>query len=245
MRVESRASLSPVLSVGDGAGGRRQLQPTLNTAHSSSISRPGTASTARGTDTLEVTRVPSAPYTEIRSRRLLRQKRLRQLGYADYPAYLRSPHWQRIRALYKECTLEPQDCICGATEGLHLHHMTYERIGAENLGDLTPLCANCHNMIHVLEQRGEIGLDFRGFVSERRAARYQEAQQPLEERRSADFYSPQRAEDAAKRTTRSMTGRLRHALCMAYRNGHDPSSELVAIDRVVSALEMRTKYKAS
>lgn len=43
----------------------------------------------------------------------------------------------------------------------------------ERLEDLTPLCPNCHAMIHVLVNRGEIGLDFAGFVDEQRAKRYQ------------------------------------------------------------------------
>lgn len=62
--------------------------------------------------------------------------------------------------------------MCGETERLQLHHMTYERVGAEELSDLMWLCKTCHAMVHVLEERGEIGLDLAGLVSEQRAARH-------------------------------------------------------------------------
>ena len=75
-----------------------------------------------------------------------------------------------LRRRYRESD-RPQNCICGETERLQLHHLTYERVGAERLDDLTPLCANCHAMIHELERRGEIGLDFTGFVDAKRAER--------------------------------------------------------------------------
>lgn len=97
---------------------------------------------------------------------------LRQLGYRDYDEYLRSPEWAEVKRRYRASDL-PQDCFCGETEGLHLHHLTYERVGREQLDDLTPLCPRCHSMVHVLERRGDIALDLKGLVSERRAKRYQ------------------------------------------------------------------------
>lgn len=102
-----------------------------------------------------------------------RQARLRELGFTSYRDYLASPRWRATKARYYGSS-QPQECICGETEGLQLHHLTYERVGAEELTDLTPLCATCHAMIHVLEARGDLGLDFAGFVSEQRAARYAE-----------------------------------------------------------------------
>lgn len=51
-----------------------------------------------------------------------------------------------------------------------------ERVGREELADLTPLCSHCHAMVHVLERRGLIGLDFSGFVDKVRADRYREQQ---------------------------------------------------------------------
>jgi hypothetical protein len=105
-------------------------------------------------------------------RRYRRRQKLAVLGFRTYDDYLRAPHWRQVRARYRASD-QPQDCMCGETEGLHLHHLTYERLGAEALTDLTPLCPTCHAMIHVLERRGEIGLDFTGFVNEKRAERYE------------------------------------------------------------------------
>lgn len=110
------------------------------------------------------------PHIGPRLRRDLRQIRLRELGYRNYPHYLRSAHWADVRREYQSSGL-PQDCFCGETEGIQLHHMTYERVGREELADLTPVCPTCHAMIHALEARGEIGLDFTGFVNEQRGAK--------------------------------------------------------------------------
>lgn len=111
------------------------------------------------------------PYTVARLRREVRDIRLRELGYTSYRQYLRAPHWRAKRVEYAASDDVPKDCICGETEGLQLHHMTYERIGDEALSDLTPLCPTCHQMVHALEARGDLELDFTGFVNEHRAER--------------------------------------------------------------------------
>lgn len=110
----------------------------------------------------------STPYTVVRLRREVRDIRLREQGYRSYPHYLKSAHWADVRREYQASGL-PQDCFCGETEAIQLHHMTYERVGREELSDLTPLCPTCHAMVHTLEARGEIGLDFTGFINEQRA----------------------------------------------------------------------------
>lgn len=112
-----------------------------------------------------------------RARHQLRQRKLSAYGYRSYTDYLRSAHWRATRTRYW-ISDQPKDCICGERDGLELHHMTYERVCEEELSDLTLLCSNCHAMIHVLERRGEIGLDFSGFVSEQRAKRYAAARRP-------------------------------------------------------------------
>lgn len=106
----------------------------------------------------------------VRARRERRAVTLGRLGYRTYGAYLRSGHWFDVRRAYRESDL-PQRCMCGADE-VQLHHKTYERLGCENLTDLVPLCATCHKMIHTLEWRGEIALDFQGFESLARAVEY-------------------------------------------------------------------------
>jgi hypothetical protein len=96
-----------------------------------------------------------------------RISKLRAQGYASYNEYLRSRHWRRLRIAYRESDL-PQECVCGEEE-VQYHHTTYERIGAERLTDLTPLCARCHQLVHVLEWQGLISLDLDGLCDEDRA----------------------------------------------------------------------------
>lgn len=137
-----------------------------------------------------------------RARRLARLKALRRLGYRDYGHYLRSPQWRSVKARYRASGL-PQQCMCGS-EDVQLHHKTYERVGAELLTDLTPLCANCHRMVHILERRGELGLDMAGFESADRAAAYRPAELARRERVQAEF-----AEGNVKAETRKVLSHLR------------------------------------
>lgn len=105
-------------------------------------------------------------------------RRLRRLGYVSYQDYLRSPHWRRLRAAYRASCLR-QDCYCcGEAENTDLHHKTYERMGEERFADLIPLCERCHSLVHVLESRGDLGIDLTGLLDEARAARYK-VEQPF------------------------------------------------------------------
>ena len=115
----------------------------------------------------------------VRRRGELRFVRLRALGYESYSDYLRSAHWLATRARFRASD-QPQVCICGADDDLQLHHKTYERIGGEELEDLVLLCERCHALIHELERRGEIDLDFEGFASAERALRYAAERRPPE-----------------------------------------------------------------
>lgn len=108
----------------------------------------------------------------VRVRIETRQAALERKGYKSYREYLRSPHWLDTRRAYYASEL-PQRCMCGEAD-IDLHHMTYERIGSEELTDLVPLCRRCHQMVHALERRGVITLDFVGFESMARAMEYAE-----------------------------------------------------------------------
>lgn len=171
--------------------------------------------------------MPVEVYTAIRKRRQDRHRRLVELGYSSYGDYLRSDHWHHVRANYRASD-RPQACICGATTGLHLHHLTYERVGAETLDDLTPLCPTCHVMVHALEARGEMGLDFAGLVSASRAAGY------------AKRRNPEAEHDRRNRVAESMGqryGRLvRRAVRDAIRQGADVEALIDDLDRIVHTL---------
>lgn len=59
----------------------------------------------------------------------------------DYRDYLQSAAWQRVR----RC----QDC--GEHRQLEVHHLTYARIGHEEMSDLRVLCHGCHGERHGFE----------------------------------------------------------------------------------------------
>lgn len=65
----------------------------------------------------------------------------------DYRAYMRSAEWRRRR-------LEVIRRAGGICERCHrwpivnVHHLTYERLGAELPGDLLGVCPRCHEDIH-------------------------------------------------------------------------------------------------
>ena len=44
--------------------------------------------------------------------------------------------------------------ICGETENLNVHHLTYARVGCEKLSDLEVLCRGCHENEHEGEVAG-------------------------------------------------------------------------------------------
>jgi hypothetical protein len=67
--------------------------------------------------------------------------------YADYQSYLKSHDWAAKREVCLTAWLS-RCAICCSTEGLEVHHRTYERLGHEKEGDLIPLCSKCHGKFH-------------------------------------------------------------------------------------------------
>lgn len=68
--------------------------------------------------------------------------------------YLNSTHWKstRIRII----DLRGGKCEkCGLDRTLVVHHLTYERIGCEEDGDLQVLCRWCHDKIHEGEKKAK------------------------------------------------------------------------------------------
>lgn len=98
--------------------------------------------------------------------------RLRLLGYKTYRDYLSSRRWKQTRERFYADPHTPKACLCGDDTNLDLHHLTYERLGNEDLEDLHPLCPTCHNAVHVLARRGLMDLKLQGYVSDLRRARY-------------------------------------------------------------------------
>lgn len=66
---------------------------------------------------------------------------------ATYERHMASPHWRARRDAY--FGRHPYVCHgCGTVEALHLHHVTYDRMGTERDSDLMPLCQPCHALVH-------------------------------------------------------------------------------------------------
>lgn len=64
-----------------------------------------------------------------------------------YKAYLKSDRWKKKRQ--QVFTHYGKRCYACriAPRILHVHHLTYDRLGRENISDLIPLCVPCHKEI--------------------------------------------------------------------------------------------------
>jgi len=80
-------------------------------------------------------------------------------GYFSYETFLKSPYWAGVRQ--KRIVKGSTRCFCCATADhiLHLHHITYERLGAELPQDLIPICGPCHERLHEKVRRGQVSLE--------------------------------------------------------------------------------------
>ncbi len=99
----------------------------------------------------------------------------KRLGRTWYESYLRTPEWaqRRLRAL----DLSGHACErCGSGGLLHVHHVTYARVGMELPSDLEALCPTCHEREHAVElsARGQLR-DLLGDASMAGSARCQPA----------------------------------------------------------------------
>ena len=64
-----------------------------------------------------------------------------------YKEHILSTKWYKIRENRKK--QDSYACvICGATDDLNVHHITYKHLGYEPLKDLRTLCSDCHTDIH-------------------------------------------------------------------------------------------------
>jgi hypothetical protein len=64
-----------------------------------------------------------------------------------YDTYLQSVEWKvkKTEVLIRDS----HRCqSCGNTTHLHVHHITYKRLGNENIDDLVTVCRQCHKELH-------------------------------------------------------------------------------------------------
>lgn len=71
----------------------------------------------------------------------------------EYREYIASEKWQRRRRdfLTENKFCEQCDCprwlaVAMYDQDLHVHHVSYARVGSEEDGDLKPLCRRCHEL---------------------------------------------------------------------------------------------------
>lgn len=126
------------------------------------------------------------PYNRREERAMVRQVRLREVGYDTYAAYLKSPAWRDLKARYRASD-RPQICMCGEVK-VDLHHTTYERVGREELDDLVPLCRDCHTQAHILEAEGIVELDLKGFYYDTDRAAHNTLAEAVRKQRARQEY---------------------------------------------------------
>lgn len=77
-----------------------------------------------------------------------------------YEHYLRTAHWRSIRN--RALKLAGYQCErCHVGRDLQVHHLTYDRLGAEQDDDLEVVCRGCHLGLHVHELNEGLGLYFK------------------------------------------------------------------------------------
>ena len=94
------------------------------------------------------------------------------LSAEEYRAYLQTPHWQKVRA--RRMQIDKYVCaFCGASDLLQVHHISYERLGHEEVRtDLVTLCADCHHRLHQLidDEKPYVDSLYRDWLIESNAA---------------------------------------------------------------------------
>lgn len=71
----------------------------------------------------------------------------RSVGDVPYGVYLMSEWWDRRRQ--RALRDAGYHCGCGKTNGLEVHHLSYEHLWHEPEEDLMVLCADCHESVHL------------------------------------------------------------------------------------------------
>lgn len=67
--------------------------------------------------------------------------------FINYYKYIESDEWYELR----EKCFERDEYVCrlcGSSENLQAHHLSYERLGMNELSDLVTLCRKCHQAVH-------------------------------------------------------------------------------------------------
>lgn len=76
---------------------------------------------------------------------------LKELGFIGYADYLKSDLWKQIRSEAMKLSVNCR--CCNASTATEVHHMRYtlENLKSFVLGDLVPVCRNCHDGIEFVD----------------------------------------------------------------------------------------------
>jgi hypothetical protein len=82
------------------------------------------------------------------------KKRLKLLNFRRYQDYLKSDHWRKFTQVWPVATGLPARCSVPGCKAKHIqyHHLTYQRLGRERMGDVMPLCGTHHKRLHLLQK---------------------------------------------------------------------------------------------
>ena len=70
----------------------------------------------------------------------------------QYESYIHSASWRKRRQ--RALRLGHYRCaLCGSTQSLQVHHLTYAHLGNELDSELMVLCTSCHNKVHAQKRR--------------------------------------------------------------------------------------------
>lgn len=81
---------------------------------------------------------------EKSKRKRTRKRKTRRVNYYEY---INSDEWKQKRNDALE-RANNKCSECGSEHDLHVHHLTYKRLGRELPEDLQVLCADCHAIVH-------------------------------------------------------------------------------------------------
>jgi hypothetical protein len=111
--------------------------------------------TARVAAALDVDPLPYWPWPD--------EDREAWLSAMPYKDFLRTPEWrERREIMLNRAGYSCQDC--GDDHRLQVHHLTYERRGAEWPGDLMVLCDACHIACHPTKRRQGASVSYGAYV---------------------------------------------------------------------------------
>lgn len=65
----------------------------------------------------------------------------------DKLKHMQGEYWANLKALKIEFTQHRCE-LCFSPHYLHLHHLTYQRLGCERIDDVVLLCYKCHQLQH-------------------------------------------------------------------------------------------------